>query len=135
MADAYNNNVVFYPGVDGVVQMDAPDSIWNDPELMQLIRNHKQAIQGQLLSGFDCVRDGLSISEARLLRSAANKKGHVTNFAAYIKGVMPMNELPDLTDKELAALMPDVTDEELAAMPLDTDFESIDLDTDVEGLL
>ena len=46
-----------------------------------------------------------------------------------------MNELPDLTDKELAALMPDVTDEELAAMPLDTDFESIDLDTDVEGLL
>jgi len=67
MADAYLNDVIFYLGEDNLLKMDAPDSIANDAEVMALIRSHKQAIQKQLEQGFDCVRDGLTVAEARML--------------------------------------------------------------------
>jgi len=73
MADAYNNDVVFFIGKDGSVQMDAPDLIWDDAEVMQLIRANKPAIQKQLERGFDCVRDGLSIAEMKTLTAAAQR--------------------------------------------------------------
>jgi len=38
---------------------------------MDLIRNNKPAIQQQLLDGFDCVRDELTVDEVKRLSAAA----------------------------------------------------------------
>jgi len=73
MIDAYSNDVVFYLGKGGLVQMNAPNSIWNDEEVMALIRTNKTAIQKQLEQGFDCVRDELSIAEVKTLTAAAQR--------------------------------------------------------------
>jgi len=46
-----------------------------------------------------------------------------------------MNKMPDITNEDIDALILDVTDKELEALIPETDFEAIDLETDVEGLL
>jgi len=79
MVDAYNNDVVFFIGKDVSVQMDAPDLIWDDAEVMQLIRANKPAIQKQLQDGFDCTRDGLTVAEVKTL-TAASQRGCVVRL-------------------------------------------------------
>lgn len=77
MADAYTNDVTFY--LEGeAVQMLAPASIWEDEEVMQLLLANKPAIQKQLKTGFDCVRDGLSIAEIKMLTAAAQQGKNVS---------------------------------------------------------
>jgi len=73
MSDALAYDVNFYIGDDGLVKMDAPQSIVNDAEVMALIRSQKAAIQKQLERGFNCVRDGLTVSEVRTLTAAAQQ--------------------------------------------------------------
>jgi len=73
MSDALSYDVIFYLGDDGLVKMDAPQSIVNDTEVMALIRSQKAAIQRQLERGFDCVRDGLTVSEVQMLTEAAQQ--------------------------------------------------------------
>jgi len=67
MIDALAYDVIFYLGEDCSLKMEAPQSIVNDAEVMALIQANKAAIQEQLKQGFDCLRDGLSIAEARML--------------------------------------------------------------------
>jgi len=69
MSDAYLHDVVFYLD-DGLLNMNAPKSIWVDQEVMQLIRANKPAIQKQLQDGFDCTRDGLTVAEVKTLTAA-----------------------------------------------------------------
>jgi len=73
MEDALMHNVTFYLGKDGLLKMDAPQSIVNDSTVMQLIRSQKPAIQKQLQDGFGCVRDGLTIAEVKILTAAAQQ--------------------------------------------------------------
>jgi len=81
MLDALAYDVNFYLGKDDSLKMDAPDSIVNDAEVMELIRSQKAEIQKQLREGFDCVRDGLTVAEARVLTEAA-QQGKMVREAA-----------------------------------------------------
>jgi len=100
MADAYNNNVSFFLDKEGVVKLNAPNSIWNDAEVMELIRSQKTAIRKQLEQGFDCVRDELSIAEAKTLTAAA-QMGCVGRFAAptMMKGEVSSGTKDDTENK------------------------------------
>jgi len=73
MSDALAYDVIFYLGKDGLVKMNAPQSIVNDAEVMKLIRSQKAAIQKQLERGFDCVRDELTVAEVKMLTADAQQ--------------------------------------------------------------
>ncbi|MDX8384771.1 MAG: hypothetical protein R8M45_11870 [Ghiorsea sp.] len=72
MSDALNYNVVFYLD-DGVLRIRAPEIITDDPDVMSLIRTHKAAIQEKLVSGFDCIRDSITVAELKTLTAAAGQ--------------------------------------------------------------
>jgi len=78
ISDAQTYDVIFYLGEGGVVNMNAPKSIWADQEAMSLIRSQKPAIQEQLIKGFDCVRDGLTVAEVKTLTEAAQHGKNVS---------------------------------------------------------
>jgi len=73
MLDALTHDVRFYLGKQRQLRIQASPDVTRDPELMRLIRIHKLAITQQLLSGFDCVRDGLSVAEVKILTAAAQQ--------------------------------------------------------------
>jgi len=135
MADALSHDVVFFIGEDGLVQMDAPDLIWEDEEVMKLIRSQKPAIKKQLQDGFNCVRDGLSIAEVKALTAAAQQ-------GCIFGEVACMSNMTDITDEAIDALGLDRTDEAIDALGLDRTDEAIDalllepdFEADVERLL
>jgi len=67
MLDAKTHGVDFFLGDDSELRIDAPDEVLNSAEELALIRSHKAAIQKQLETGFDWVRDGLSYADVKAL--------------------------------------------------------------------